>query len=94
MQDEEKARVDLAQRLMSFSVRIVRLCAQLPKTSEGRLVQNQLLRCGTSVGAQHREAKRARSPAEFLSKMESAQQELDETAYWLELTEKKVKKGL
>jgi four helix bundle protein len=45
----------------------------------------QLLRSGTSVGAQYREACRARSPAEFVSKLESANQELDETHYWLEL---------
>ncbi|HZN66612.1 MAG TPA: four helix bundle protein [Tepidisphaeraceae bacterium] len=48
-------------------------------------MSRQLLRCGTSVGAQYREACRARSDAEFISKMESALQELDESAYWLEL---------
>jgi hypothetical protein len=51
----------------------------------GDVLGRQLLRSGTSPGAQHREACRARSTAEFVSKLESAVQELDETAYWLEL---------
>ncbi|MDB5304235.1 MAG: hypothetical protein JWM97_1784 [Phycisphaerales bacterium] len=79
---------DLRERLMRFSLRVLRLCASLPETPEGRLVRNQLIRSGTSPGAQHREASRARSRAEFISKIESAQQELDETAYWLELLER------
>jgi four helix bundle protein len=48
-------------------------------------MRKQLIRCGTSVGAQYREACRARSPAEFRSKMNAVLQELDETAYWFEL---------
>jgi four helix bundle protein len=57
----------------------------LPKTSEAQVIGKQLLRSGTSSGAQYREACRARSNAEFISKMESGLQELDETSYWLEL---------
>jgi four helix bundle protein len=49
------------------------------------VIGRQIVRSGTSVGAQYREASRARSAAEFISKMESATQELDETTYWLEL---------
>ena len=49
------------------------------------IMRRQLCRCGTSVGAQYREACRARSPAEFRSKMNSGLQEMDETAYWFEL---------
>ena len=79
---------DLRERLIQFSLRILRLCAAIPDTPEGRLIRGQLIRCGTSPGAQHREASRARSPAEFVSKMESGQQELDETDYWLTLLER------
>jgi four helix bundle protein len=50
-----------------------------------QVIGRQLLRCGTSVGAQYREVIRARSRAEFLSKLRSALQELEETSYWLDL---------
>jgi len=76
---------DLRERTLQLSLSILKLCAILPDTPEGRVVRGQLIRCGTSPGAQYREACRARSPAEFISKVESAQQELDETDYWLEL---------
>ena len=79
---------ELGERLLKFAVRIIQLCASLPDTPEGRLVRGQLTRCGTSPGAQYREARRARSRAEFVSKMESAQQELDETDYWLLIIER------
>src|SRR5947209_20465587 len=82
----EKER-DLRQRTLQFALRIIRLCAALPDPPEGRLIRGQLLRCGTSPGAQYREACRARSSAEFVSKIESSQQELDETDYWLALIE-------
>ncbi|MEM1013183.1 MAG: four helix bundle protein [Planctomycetota bacterium] len=59
--------------------------ARLPKTEESRVIGKQMLRSGTSVGAQYREARRARSDAESLSKITSAHQELEETTYWLEL---------
>jgi four helix bundle protein len=57
----------------------------LKKDQVGQVLGRQCLRSGTSVGAQYREAKRARSVAEFVSKIEGALQELDETEYWLEL---------
>jgi four helix bundle protein len=79
---------DLRERLVQFALRILRLCASLPDTPEGRLIRGQLIRCGTSPGAQYREACRARSPSEFISKMESCEQELDETEYWLLLLER------
>ena len=83
-----KAPFDLRERTLQFSLSVLKLCATLPNTPEGRVVRGQLIRCGTSPGAQYREACRARSPAEFISKVESAQQELDETDYWLELIER------
>jgi len=59
--------------------------AALPKSTVGQVIGKQILRSGTSVGAHYREASKARSTAEFVSKLGGAQQELEETAYWLEL---------
>ena len=63
----------------------MRLYAALPRTTEAQVIGKQLLRSGTSVGAHYREAKRSRSNAEFISKVEGGLQELEETMYWLEL---------
>jgi four helix bundle protein len=76
---------DLQARTKSFALRIVRLYCSLPKTTEAQVLGKQALRSGTSVGAHYREAMRARSVAEFVSKVEGGLQELEETAYWLEL---------
>jgi four helix bundle protein len=57
----------------------------LPKSMVSHVLGRQLLKSGTSVGAHYREARRAKSDADFISKIESALQELDETGYWLEL---------
>jgi four helix bundle protein len=75
----------LRQRTKKFALRILRLYSALPKSTEAQVIGKQLLRSGTSVGAHYREAFRARSTAEFISKVEVALQELDETDYWLEL---------
>lgn len=76
---------DLKERLREFALRIVRMYAALPKTTEAQVLGKQVLRSGTSVGANHREATRARSTAEFIAKLGDCLKELDETAYWLEL---------
>jgi four helix bundle protein len=76
---------DLKLRTKVFAIRIIKLYASLPKIGEAQVIGNQVLRSGTSVGAQYREACRSRSNSEFISKMQSSLQELDETAYWLEL---------
>src|SRR5258708_35744642 len=77
---------ELLGRTKTFAVRIVRLFRALPKNDiAAQVLGKQLLRSGTSVGAQYREARRARSRAEFLSKIESSLQELEETRYWFEL---------
>jgi four helix bundle protein len=78
-------RRDLRKRTKLFALRIIKLYASLPKSTEARILGKQVVRSGTSVGAHYREAKRARSTAEFISKVEVALQELDETIYWLEL---------
>jgi four helix bundle protein len=70
---------------MDFALRILRLCASLPNSPEAWAIRKQLVRSGTSPGAQYREACRARSNAEFVSKIDSALQEFDETDYWLEM---------
>jgi four helix bundle protein len=75
----------LTDRAKAFSVRIVRMYAALPQSRLAQVPSHQALRCGTSVGAHCREAFRSRSTAEAISKLEVALQELDETAYWLEL---------
>jgi len=68
-----------------FAVRIVRLFRALPKTDEARVLGKQVLRSGTSVGANYRAACRARSKAEFTAKMGLVVEECDETVFWLEL---------
>ena len=77
--------VDLRKRTKDFALRIIKLYRALPETGESRVLKSQLLRSGTSVGANFREGVRARSSAEFISKLETALQELEETSYWLEL---------
>jgi|SRR5690348_5271492 len=81
MRNSEK---DLAARTKSFARRIIRLYVALPKETVAQVLGKQALRSGTSVGANHREASRARSKAEFISKVGDCLKEADETAYWLE----------
>ena len=76
---------ELRKRTKSFAIEIIYLCKALPPTDEARMIKRQLMRSGTSPGAQCREATRARSDAEMVSKIETALQELDESVYWMEL---------
>ena len=76
---------DLKNRTKVYALRIIKLYQALPKSGEAQVIGKQILRSGTSIGAQYREACRAKSPADFISKMEGSLQELDETGYWLEL---------
>jgi four helix bundle protein len=80
--------VDLAGRTTEFALQVIKLYSALPKKTETQVLGKQLLRCGTSVGAHYREARRAKSSLDFISKIEGALQELDETSYWLELIER------
>jgi len=75
----------LRDRTKLFALRVIRLYVALPKNELARLLARQVVRSGTSPGAHCREAFRARSNAELISKLETALQELDETIYWLEL---------
>jgi four helix bundle protein len=88
MKDEvrmKKAENDLRQRTKTFALRVIRLFAALPKTVVGQILGRQILRSGTSVGANYREAHRSRSKAEFVAKAGDCLREAEETAYWLEL---------
>ena len=76
---------DLKNRTKTYALRIIKLFQALPKSGEAQVLGKQILRSGTSVGAQYREACRAKSQADFINKMEGSLQELDETGYWLEL---------
>jgi four helix bundle protein len=76
---------ELSGRTRNFAVVVIRLYTSLPKTTEAQVIGRQVLRSGTSVGAHYREASRARSNAEFISKIEGGLQELEETRYWFEL---------
>ncbi len=78
---------DLKVRTKNFAVRIIKLFAALPKSTEAQVIGKQFLRSGTSVGAQYRESQHAKSDADFVSKIEGSLQELEETTYWLELLE-------
>jgi len=80
-------KADIQARTKDFALSILRLYALLPHRDEVRTIGRQMIRSGTSVGANIREGKRARSDAEMLSKIEVALQELEETRYWLELLE-------
>jgi four helix bundle protein len=74
----------LKERTTQFALRILRLCRALPRTDEGRVVSRQLLRSATSVAANYRAVCRARSRAEFTSRLGVVVEEMDETAFWLD----------
>lgn len=76
---------DLKRRTKQYALRIIKLIKALPKTVEGRTIGNQLIRSGTSVGANYRAVLRARSTAEFIAKLGIIIEEADESAFWLEL---------
>ena len=78
-------RAELQQRTKGFALRVLKLIEQLPNTIGGRVLANQVARSATSVGANYRAACRARSRAEFASKLGTVAEEADESLYWLEL---------
>ena len=75
----------VAEKSMAFAVKIVSLYRTLAEVKNERIMARQVLRSGTSIGANIREANSAQSKADFISKMSIALKECDETAYWLEL---------
>ena len=76
---------DLKERTKQFALRVLKLVAALPRTLAGKTVGSQLVRSGTSVGANYRAACRARSKLEFIAKIGIVEEEADESDYWLEL---------
>ena len=78
---------DLKVRTKEFALAVVRLYSDLPTRREAQIIGDQILRSGTSVGAHFREAQRAKSKPDFISKIEGGMQESEETVYWLELLE-------
>jgi len=77
--------IELRKRTKDFALRVIRLFAELPKTTEAQIIGRQVLRSGTSIDANYHEAHRGRSKAEFIAKCGDSLRELEETAYWLEL---------
>ena len=76
---------ELKTRTKQFGLRIIRFVESLPDTKTAIMIGNQLLRCGTSVGANYRAACRGRLKAEFVAKLGIVEEEADESAYWLEM---------
>jgi four helix bundle protein len=76
---------DLRTRTTEFALRVVRLYTSLPKSTEAQVLGKQVLRSGTSVGANYREGHRAKSDSDIVNKFETVLQELDETDFWLDL---------
>jgi four helix bundle protein len=76
---------ELEARTRRFAVRIIYLSSKLPHTPEGKAVRDQITRSGTSIGANYREANRARSRADFRNKIGICCSEASETRYWLEI---------
>jgi len=79
------AHENLKQRTKEFSLRVIRLTEALPNTRTADVIGRQLLRSGTSVGANYRAASRAKSPADFIAKMGIVEEEADESLFWMEL---------
>lgn len=76
---------DLKERTKKFAVAIIRFVRTLPKNDEGYILGKQLLRSGTSVGANYRSACKGKSTADFINKITIVEEEADECCYWLEL---------
>ena len=83
--DNREFSQQLEKRTRAFAVRIIRLSTELLNTPEGRVVKNQITKAGTSVGANYREANRARSRADFNNKIKICESEASETQYWLQV---------
>lgn len=84
---DDRGKPDLVARTRAFALSVIRFYSKLPRETVPQVLGRQLLRSGTSVGAQYREGQRAKSMADFISKCKGALQELEESSYWLELME-------
>ena len=77
--------VEFKERTKKYAVQVIRLVDSLPSSRATNALANQLVRSGTSVGANYRAACRAKSRADFISKMGNVEEEADEALYWMEL---------
>ena len=85
MIDNKEFSKGLEKRTRQFSVSIIRLSSTLLSTPEGMVIRNQITKSGTSIGANYREANRARSKADFKNKIKICESEASETQYWIEV---------
>lgn len=81
----EMTKEEMKKRTKQFALRVIRLASALPDNAVGRVIANQVIRSGTSVGANYRAALRARSTRDFCNKIGVVLEESDESAYWMEL---------
>jgi len=84
MMDIKEFSKELERRTREFAVSIIYLSSTLPNTPEGRVIRKQITKSGTSIGANYREANRARSKADFRNKIKICESEASETQYWIE----------
>ena len=85
MQNAEGKPYDLSERLLKFTIRLIKLVERIPNTRVGNHIAGQLLRCGTSPGPNYSEAQSAESRNDFVHKMRIALKELRETLFWLKV---------
>ena len=78
-------KTELEERTKKFAVQIVKAVGGFPKNADGQIIGRQLLKAGTSIGANYREANRAESRVDFVHKIGIAEKEAAETVYWLEI---------
>ena len=82
---EDMTQDEMKQRTKTLALRIMKLVERLPATKTADVLGKQLLRSGTSVGANYRAACRAKSTADFIFKLSIVEEEADESIYWIEL---------
>lgn len=83
--DNKEFSKQLEIRTKAFAISIIKLSVSIENTSEGRVIKNQITKSGSSIGANYREANRARSKADFSNKIKICESEASETVYWLEI---------
>ena len=85
--DNKEFSKQLEDRTKKFAISIIRISASLPDLTECRVIRNQITKSGTSIGANYREANRARSKPDFINKIKICESEASETIFWLEIIE-------
>ena len=85
LKDNKRFSKDLERRTLEFAIKTINLSSKLPRTPEGNVVRNQMTKSGTSIGANYREANRARGRADFKNKIIICESEASETQYWIEI---------